>query len=365
MTAHMTTRKPPLTLHIGLHKTGSTYIQSRLLSNRDKLERFGIYFPLDGHAYGHGRNGLITHLKRCGQSPDKSFDIDQLIANPRHVVLSHENLCRLSARAVDYLRAVLEPRDVTVVIVLRDWTGLLYSAWQQLVKRGLSQTLPQFVDAALANHKQSEWINFGRVIKRYKQCFGSDNVKIVLYDNLKKSNYDIFTFFVSNILNLDVDDPDTFFDPSQNTNVSNPAHRTELSRYLNENRPFENQRKAARYLRWVYTEIGRNKLLAMKLDELKDVFQENKQTLEITNTNNILRRYNNRLYKQYGELIINPNEKQLFEDSTCTFDYFGDGHFSLLREIKDQLDQLESDDVRSWIAKTGGNKQRRRMDISD
>lgn len=59
--------KPKLKLHIGLHKTGTTFIQSVLNKNRKMLARNGILYPLSGlHGSGHaalGRNYLAEKVR--------------------------------------------------------------------------------------------------------------------------------------------------------------------------------------------------------------------------------------------------------------------------------------------------------------
>jgi hypothetical protein len=50
--------KPILKVHIGVHKTGTTYIQTLLKNNRKRLARHGVLYPLSGlHGSGHAALG--------------------------------------------------------------------------------------------------------------------------------------------------------------------------------------------------------------------------------------------------------------------------------------------------------------------
>ena len=80
-------------VHIGMHKTASTYIQQSLQSNRDLLKQHFLYFD----------NGVNNRLKSAVSKQEFSPWKEQLLAAERNgcdLLVSHEALSHLLARDV-------------------------------------------------------------------------------------------------------------------------------------------------------------------------------------------------------------------------------------------------------------------------
>ena len=93
-------RHKRLVLHIGLHKTGSTYVQHHLKHHRKALRRAGVLVPqtgFDDEVSGRpgalsGHQGLVRALRQNDVRPWNALDAEIEQSPARVVVLSAENM---------------------------------------------------------------------------------------------------------------------------------------------------------------------------------------------------------------------------------------------------------------------------------
>jgi len=142
-------------LHIGLHKTGTTYIQQLMRANRATLRSQGVLYPggkefpsqvfavwdlLGRRPRGGGNDARITGAwqglvdgVRAGGDPT--------------VLISDEHLSLASARQARAAVAAFPDHEVHVVVTVRDLARILTSAWQEVVKNRGSWSWADFAAA--------------------------------------------------------------------------------------------------------------------------------------------------------------------------------------------------------------------------
>ena len=142
-------------IHIGLPKTGTTYLQTAMWSHREELREQGWLYP------GADRMHHF-HLARsvAGDRGEKSVRLHrELVAAARDwdgtALLSHEFLCRATAAQASALLDELGPTEVTVVVTARDYERQFAAVWQEALKMGNAPGLGAFMDRLLApGHQQ-------------------------------------------------------------------------------------------------------------------------------------------------------------------------------------------------------------------
>lgn len=153
-------------VHVGMHKTGSTYLQNQLEANRDALARAGVLFPVTGFGFPEGRRpvrpeGLPGHqdLLRAINGEDRSTleALHEEIAQSgcHTVLISAENLSMPIANAtmrsrsfIRALNAVGAGDNVDVVAFVRrpdNWIESLYREHTCNGNRSGYQTAPEYV----------------------------------------------------------------------------------------------------------------------------------------------------------------------------------------------------------------------------
>jgi hypothetical protein len=128
-------------LHIGLPKTGTTYLQKALWLNKDSLGAAGLLLP--GR---HQRRHLLAALdilqdptlgSRPGDTDSPWGDIvEEVLAWPGDVLVTHEFLASASPRQIRRAVDSFPDVEVHVVLTVRDMVDLAISRWQEWVRNG-------------------------------------------------------------------------------------------------------------------------------------------------------------------------------------------------------------------------------------
>lgn len=173
-------------LHIGLPKTGTTYLQDVLWSQRDVLAGEGVLIPGPGH-----REHLWGALEVLGRPVRKrhrdapgawSRLVAEVRAHDGPAVITHEFLCGASAKQAAAAVADLAPADVHVVVTARHALGMLTAGWQESVKNGGRKRLEE-VAAQPGGKKSGEFSwrtwDLGGVLRRWGGQVPADRVHVL------------------------------------------------------------------------------------------------------------------------------------------------------------------------------------------
>lgn len=148
---------PPVVLHVGLHRTGTTALQRFLWANREQLRAHGVVYPQAGLAPGNENRGhrqFVEELQQGGAAgPATSAMLAEMEASgAATAVVSAEELSRMrggvAVLTTWFRRAGFE--DLRAVMYVRHPVAFLESAWKQQVKTGAyGQPLSRFVSERL------------------------------------------------------------------------------------------------------------------------------------------------------------------------------------------------------------------------
>jgi hypothetical protein len=138
-------------LHIGLHKTGTTYLQSLFLANRAALAEQGVEYPggPDGPSQLfavwdlHGVRPQGVEDRRIAGSWQTLVDHVQACGLPT-ALISDERLSISSKRQARKAVSAFAGSDVEVVVTVRDLARVAVSAWQEGVKKDWSWSWDEF-----------------------------------------------------------------------------------------------------------------------------------------------------------------------------------------------------------------------------
>ena len=139
-------------LHVGPPKTGTTFVQSVLWSNKSRLRGEGVLVPGEGEssaAHFAAAADLRGRKRRKGR-PGRPGDWDKLAAEARDwpgtAVISCEWLAFCPDEQVARAIASFGDAEVHVVVTLRDLGRVVPAVWQEQVKNGKDFTMAQFLD---------------------------------------------------------------------------------------------------------------------------------------------------------------------------------------------------------------------------
>jgi len=232
---------PGVYLHIGLFKSGTSFIQSVLGRNRDRLLRDGVLFPTGGGRWSAQVRAArdVLGIKHHNPSDGAWDELVTMIhqSSARTAVVSMEFLSLATPDAARRIVADLGPRQVDVIVTARDLVRVLPSAWQSMVKQGRDWPFAEFAEAVTADpalHDASRrfWHHHDvvAIVDRWLDIVGPDRLHLVTVPPSGAPPSLLWERFAS-VVGVDPDGYDITQD--RNSNFSLSYSDTELLRQVN------------------------------------------------------------------------------------------------------------------------------------
>ncbi|HET8605107.1 MAG TPA: hypothetical protein VFM09_14355 [Marmoricola sp.] len=145
--------------HIGLPKTGTTFLQTRMWANRTTLRRQGFLYPGRDRMDHFHATQVVRELGRVPAGRAGSWDRLVSAVNRWDSVglITHEFFCIASAEQAKRAVARLETDDVRVVVTARDYLRQFPAVWQEALKMGTAESLDTFMDKTLRVRPDRPW----------------------------------------------------------------------------------------------------------------------------------------------------------------------------------------------------------------
>ncbi len=169
-----------LYLHIGPHKTGSTFIQKVFFENRERLLRLGVNYPNFGFSGQFGQHEAVEKVRALEQGQLDEYLAPFLSGEVNFV--SSENFDRLNSGEIQKLQKSLATADVRIIYYYRNHIDMLPSWWQEAVKHGSRISFHEFVLPHILRPYASNIVNPCVVLDLYADVFGKSNITIIDYN---------------------------------------------------------------------------------------------------------------------------------------------------------------------------------------
>jgi hypothetical protein len=332
---------PAYLIHVGPHKTGTTYLQLRFDAARERLRQTGVAYPSEwSSSEGEpSHRKLVVGLRESRVAQLRS-QFDSIERNdPDYVLISAEGINHLEQSALALLKALIGDHPVTIIFYCRRWTELLPSLWQEEVKHGYDETFPEFFSVKISDPCDSLVMNFGLRLDIYANIFGRENIKLVSYSNLGDSNIDLAHHFFDTFLpqhrSLIDDSPHSRV---VRPNKSLPPLEVEVIRALNSFNIRNGTRPPSSALReWYMQHAGQ-----FNLADIYSAIQANTATLRFSDGSSATRQLQEMLSTEYADLMAPPARLgYLFEPRQAEIVYFQQ------RYLGDRAARLALDEIYS------------------
>jgi hypothetical protein len=198
-----------LVLHVGPHKTATTYIQNNLAAYRDTLDQAGWLYPdnigiMDGVPEAH--HDLAYRAETYfWPGRDNHHQLTGLAARARatqkNLLLSAEGFSMWSLSQYLRLADILGCPTVEVVYALRDPVALLHSYWAEEVKQGMTASFPDRIAGVTLDPLRSRLLN---PLFDLNPLIASDRItlRLIPFEILKSTQTDIFSHLCDSVLGL-------------------------------------------------------------------------------------------------------------------------------------------------------------------
>ena len=140
-------------IHVGLYKTGTSYLQRTLWENKRRLAEVGVLVPGDSHqAQRRAFWDLLGRRLRGVEQAKVPGSWQGLVEavrrwTGRRVLLSEEFLVNARPAHVRRIVRAFEPAEVHVVVTVRDLGRVIGSMWQTELSKGRTWAWSEYVAA--------------------------------------------------------------------------------------------------------------------------------------------------------------------------------------------------------------------------
>lgn len=135
----MSSAVPPLFLHIGRGKSGSSTIQSLAGDHAPFMKAQGIICPLTVHGMAnHARLASALYEPQSDPSTLRKFRRDVGKYQKAKVFISAEALFSLNRQSLEHLKRLIRGRETRILSYVRDYPNWLQSVYAQRTKRAVN-----------------------------------------------------------------------------------------------------------------------------------------------------------------------------------------------------------------------------------
>jgi hypothetical protein len=173
--------------HVGLPKTGTTYLQTLMWANKEELARQGVLLPgrsVREHLWASGAVREDPRLARRTEAAVGAWDrlVEETNAWRGTAVISHEFFAAASADQAKHAMDALGGADVHVVVTARDTVSLVTARWQEWVKNGATTPVDGYpVREETSPENEWDWgtLDLADVLDRWGASLPADHVHVI------------------------------------------------------------------------------------------------------------------------------------------------------------------------------------------
>ena len=227
-------------LHIGLPKTGTTYLQQVVWKNRDALRSAGLFLPGFGHRE-HLWAALDLQerprLERRHRDAPGAWQrlVSEASEQPADVLITHEFFCGASAEQASRAVASFPDAEVHLVVTARDAASVISAGWQESVKNGSTVDLDSVMDGKAAGGPEFSmrtW-DLAGVLERWTADVPSERVHVLMMPGPGAAR-DLHWRHFAQTLGVD---PDAYDVPTEAVNAALGIVQIETLRMVNRHLP--------------------------------------------------------------------------------------------------------------------------------
>ncbi|MBM24504.1 MAG: hypothetical protein CL760_02180 [Chloroflexi bacterium] len=187
--------KKQLFIHVGYHKTGTTWLQNEFFGKHPDISYLGKTFRHPIYNFAQIFEDIIQlsdHIFNPEKTREKfqQFLIDFKIDRNLILGISYEGFTggndwfgSYSTQIPTRLKNVFEEYDVKILIGIREQSKMLASFYSEYIKNGGTNSLHRLI-----NHPRStgrylvDSLQYYPLIKKYQELFGKSNVKVITFE---------------------------------------------------------------------------------------------------------------------------------------------------------------------------------------
>lgn len=149
-------------VHLGLPKTGTTYLQTVMWADRERMRAQGVLLPgreRRDHLWSTRIIREDPHLDTYDERVRESWGVlkAEIAAWDGTALISHEFFAGAAPEQAARMVSELAPAEVHLVVTAREPVGLYSGGWQESLKNRDSRTMAEFAAAEVSESPMSVW----------------------------------------------------------------------------------------------------------------------------------------------------------------------------------------------------------------
>jgi len=322
-------------LHVGPHKTATTWMQTNLHYNAATLEKAGWLYPQVGERVVIAHHDLSDHPAEILDNGGRKVAAFRKIAGKAaagnlNILLSSEGFSKWRPQHLKRLQEIMSPHEFRIVYTLRDPVSLVYSLWAQKVKTGGPKSFPEHYEEQIRKAGRSRVLDPLADLQKYREIENA-SLRILLYDEIARQGRDIFDVLTEDVLaigrlpHVEAD----------SANEREPLEMTEFMRTM-----------LVRMGRWKGKErvnIGRvfkHMLTGATRSAIIKAVAEAPEARRMTTIDRSHLKMERKILKNFSAFMVPPPGEKLFLEGEATFDYYDDNVLAADPRVKALLDDL-------------------------
>lgn len=172
--------------HVGVPKSGTTFLQTAMWHNRDRLREQGFLYPGARRMEHYRASQVVRGAPSVRRGPHADvWDrlVRELDAWPGDGLVSHEFFSLATASQAQDAVAALAPAEVHVVLTARDYVRQFPAVWQEALKMNWVGTLDEFMQQVFAHERSGAWSwesqDVPSVLERWATAVPHDRVHVI------------------------------------------------------------------------------------------------------------------------------------------------------------------------------------------
>ena len=199
-------------VHIGLPKTGTSYLQTIAWSHRDELREAGMLLPgreRRDHLWSSLEVREDPSLRRRNPRAPAAWTVlrEQIAEFDGDALISHEFFCSASREQAERMVAALAPAEVHVVVTAREPLGLFTSSWQEHLKNKGTTPIGDY-SRTVSDDPTVVWnwraLDLGLVLERWGPVVAAERVHVIAPPDRDQPRIELWRRFCS-VLGIDVE----------------------------------------------------------------------------------------------------------------------------------------------------------------
>tara|TARA_Y100001968_G_scaffold333453_1_gene396350 strand:- start:2882 stop:3949 length:1068 start_codon:yes stop_codon:yes gene_type:complete len=231
-------RNSKLFLHIGLHKTGTSSIQTALIQNKNNLINEGIFYFNDLNFFNNILHNDIFSNKLLNKCIIQLENISKTKKNTiQKIIISNEafsgnpfNGYKNIEIIIKYLSEIGKRFDTKIILYLRRQDELMESLYIQSIKEGETLIFEDFIKTL--KYDSFNWSNYIRV---WMQNFSKNQLIVRMYDKKTLKNGDIVSDFANIIESQLLKNDNNYYEENKRYSQGSLEVARMLNQYLNDN----------------------------------------------------------------------------------------------------------------------------------